>query len=84
MELTGWNRSLWNLLLNKFCENTDSERFKNEVKKLFPDIFSDKLRRCNEFKIKFQVKEHAKLVFKLKRTVPLAAPKQIDKELGKL
>ena len=84
---------LWDLPISYFCNKVNSppseannrtETLKKELKKEFPNIFSEGLGKCTKTKVKIQVKENAILVFKPKRSVPYKAINAINQELDRL
>ena len=47
-------------------------------------VFSGGIGKCTKMKAQFQVKDHARPIFKKKRNAPFAALEQIDEELDRL
>ena len=47
---------------------TATENFKTELKRKFPEVFSEDLKTCTKAKVKFEVKENATPVFRPKRS----------------
>ncbi|XP_029643530.2 uncharacterized protein K02A2.6-like [Octopus sinensis] len=83
---------LWDLPLNTLCNKVNvsqsvsekaSKKLKLKLKKMYP-MFSKELGMCKKIKVKFELKENAVPVFKLKRDVPFVALNQVEKELQRL
>ena len=55
-----------------------------ELKGSFPEIFSAGLVKCTKIKVKFEMKENTRPIFRKKRNVPFAATEEINKELDRL
>ena len=55
--------------------NTTTKKLKNEIKRSFPEVFSEGLNSCIKTKVKDNV---------TKRSIPFAALEQIIKELDRL
>ena len=84
---------LWQLIINSYCNRVDvSSKSKNKVteklvedlKNCFPPVFSEGLGKCVKTKVKFELKENVKPVFKPNRKVPFAALQPVNKELERL
>ena len=80
---------LWDLPISYFCKKVDNitveaEKLKKDQKKLFPNVFLDKLGRCTKMEAKFKLQDNVTPVFKKKRNVPFASLQKIDKELDRL
>ena len=55
-----------------------------ELKGSFPEVFSAGLGRCTKIKVKFELKENTRPIFRKKRNVPFDATEEINKELDRL
>ena len=84
---------LCDLPINSFCNkinivtasvHTATKKLKNELKKSFPEVFSEGLGMCTKTKAKFEIKKNVTLVFKLKWGEPFAPLEPINKELDRL
>ncbi|XP_014771399.1 uncharacterized protein K02A2.6-like [Octopus bimaculoides] len=80
---------LCDLPINHYCKNvigtgtssnTDLDKLQKELKKVFPDVFSDELGACLKTKAKFEIKKNAIPIFKPKRNVPYTVLDQINLE----
>ena len=81
--------NLWDLPISSFCNNIeeykdDSQNIKKEIKKTFPEVFSEGLGRCTKMTAKIKLKKNVQQVFRKKRSIPFAAIDKIDKELERL
>ena len=54
---------------------------KEEMKKIFPEVFSEGLGRCTKMTAKIKLKKNVQPVFRKKRSIPFTAIDKIDKEL---
>ena len=83
--------NLWDLPINSFSNQVKTatyygkkKKIKTELKRKFPEVFSECLGTCTKAKAKFKVKENAEPEFKLKRSVPFAAFDSINKKMERL
>ena len=76
---------LWQLLINSYCNrvdisskstNNETEKLVEDLKNCFPCVFLEDHGKCVKTKMKFELKENVKLVFKPNRKVPFAASSQ--------
>ena len=81
--------NLWDLPILSFCNKIkeykdDPQIIKEEIKKSFPEVFSEGLGRFTKMTAKVKLKKNAQPVFRKKRSIPFAAIDKIDKELERL
>ena len=57
---------------------------KEEIKKTFPEVFSESLCRFTKMTAKIKLNKNVKPIFRKKRNIPFAAIDKIDKELERL
>ena len=70
---------------NKIKEyKDDSQIIKEEIKKTFPEVFSEGLVRCTKMTAKIRLKKNAQPVFRKKRSIVFTAIDKIEKERGRL
>ena len=55
-----------------------------EIKGSFPEVFSAGLGKCIKIKVKFELKENRRPIYRKKRNVPFAATEEINKEIDQL
>ena len=84
---------LWTLPVNSFCNKVDvstkvkdkeTKNLMNELKNEFPRVFSEGLGECEKTKVKIELKDDVKPVFRPKRNVPFAALESVNAELERL
>ena len=81
---------LWQLPINSYCNRVDvSSKSKNkeiekqveDLKNSFPRVFSEGLGKFVKTKMKFELKENVKPVFKPNRKIPFAILEPVNEEL---
>ena len=78
---------LWQLPINSYCNRVDvSSKSKNkETEKTgWRSVFSEGLGKCVKTKVKFELKENVKPMFKPNRKVPFVALEPVNEELERL
>ena len=79
--------------MNSFCNKVDvstkvkdkeTKNLMNELKNEFPNVFSEGLGECEKTKVKIELKDNVKPVFRPKRNVPFAALESVNAELERL
>ena len=63
--------NLWDLPISSFCNKIkeykdDPQIIKEEIKKTFPEVFSEGLGRCTKMTAKIKLKKNAQAVFRKK------------------
>ena len=79
----------WDLPISSFCNKIkeykdDPQIIKEEIKKTFPEVFSEGLGRCTKMTGKIKLKKNAQPVFRRKPSIPFAAIDKIDNKLERL
>ncbi|KYM98519.1 Uncharacterized protein K02A2.6 [Cyphomyrmex costatus] len=80
---------LWQCSLNSFCSKihsqADSTHFDIScIKENFKEVFSSQLGRCTKTKVKLNLKNNSKPIFRPKRPVAYAILPLVDAELTRL
>ncbi|XP_011698848.1 PREDICTED: uncharacterized protein K02A2.6-like [Wasmannia auropunctata] len=78
-----WDVPISSLVCNKIVTNSEHD-IVAEVKRKFPQLFSDGLGKCTKTKISLTLKQGAKPVFRKARLVPFAAAPVIAAEIERL
>ena len=63
---------------------TEVEKIKMEIKGSFPKVFLAGLSKCTKIKVKFELKENTRPIFRKKGNISFAATEEINKELDRL
>ena len=85
--------NLWQLPINSYSnridissksKNKETEKLVDDLKNCFPNVFLEGLRKCVKTKVKFELKENVKPVFKPNRKKFFVALEPVNKELESL
>ncbi|XP_055522812.1 uncharacterized protein K02A2.6-like [Wyeomyia smithii] len=77
--------NLWSLPMDKFCNKLESAAQDiSALKRVYPELFSNKLGLCTKTKIVLSLKDASKPVFRPRRPVAYAMQATVDEELDRL
>ncbi|XP_055543388.1 uncharacterized protein K02A2.6-like [Wyeomyia smithii] len=77
--------NLWSLPMDKFCNKIESAAQDiSALKRVYPELFSNKLGLCTKTKIVLSLKDASKPVFRPRRPVAYAMQAIVDEELDRL